>query len=223
MLRGGVGRGGVDTAQMLPFWGTTLAVMVAGRAIAREVATRRSPPERCLIVGRSSARLRFATKLVQTCPRIEVVGYVPLEDERRVRRTWAARERRREDRGMQDLDRLMVDEDVHRVVILPSGVDSDTILDAIGHAKAAGVKVSIVPRLFEIVGSSVEFDDLEGLTVLGVRRFGLTRSSSILKRGFDVVGATTLLVLLSPLLLVAALAVQLTSRGPVFFRQLLLR
>ena len=47
----------------------------------------------------------------------------------------------------------------------------------------------------------------------------LSNSSRILKRSFDVVGATAGLVLLSPLLLVTALAIKLDSRGPVFFRQ----
>ena len=52
------------------------------------------------------------------------------------------------------------------------------------------MRVSLLPRLFEVVGSSVEFDDLDGLTMLGVRRFGLTRSSRSLKRAFDLVGST---------------------------------
>ena len=46
----------------------------------------------------------------------------------------------------------------------------------------AGVRVSLLPRLFDVVGTSVEFDDLDGLTLLGVRRFGLSRSSPPLKR-----------------------------------------
>ena len=40
----------------------------------------------------------------------------------------------------------------------------------------------------------MEFDHLVGLTMLGVRRFGLSRSSRLLKRGFDLVGALVVLV-----------------------------
>ena len=47
-----------------------------------------------------------------------------------------------------------------------------------------------VPRMLEVVGSTVEFDHIDGLTMLGVRRFGLSRSSRLLKRGFDLVGAS---------------------------------
>jgi len=82
-----------------------------------------------------------------------------------------------------------------------------------------GVRVSVLPRLLEVVGSSVEFDDLHGVTVMGVRRFDLTRSSAMFKRAFDVLGALVGLLAVSPLLLVIAAAVKLEDGGPVFFRQ----
>jgi lipopolysaccharide/colanic/teichoic acid biosynthesis glycosyltransferase len=74
--------------------------------------------------------------------------------------------------------------------------------------------------MLEVVGSSVEFDDLHGVTVMGVRRFELTRSSSVVKRSFDLIGASLGLLAVSPLLAVIAVAIKLDSRGPVFFRQL---
>ena len=97
--------------------------------------------------------------------------------------------------------------------------DALDTLDLIRLAKSVGVRVSVLPRLFEVVGSSVEFDHLDGLTMLGVRRFGLTRSSRVLKRGFDLVGASVGLLAVAPVLLLIALAVRLESRGPIFFRQ----
>jgi lipopolysaccharide/colanic/teichoic acid biosynthesis glycosyltransferase len=73
--------------------------------------------------------------------------------------------------------------------------------------------------MLEVVGSSVEFDDLEGLGVLGVKRFGLTRSSWLVKRTMDVAGSGVALILLSPVLIGIAIAIKVDSRGPVFFRQ----
>ena len=93
------------------------------------------------------------------------------------------------------------------------------MLNLVRTLKAVGVRVSVVPRLLEVVGSSVEFDDLHGVTVMGVRRFGLTRSSAAFKRAFDLLGASLGLLAISPLLIVIALAIKLDSRGPVFFRQ----
>jgi lipopolysaccharide/colanic/teichoic acid biosynthesis glycosyltransferase len=90
---------------------------------------------------------------------------------------------------------------------------------AIQSAKALGAKVSVLPRMFEVVGSSVAFDYVDGMTVLGVRRFGLDARQRFVKRSFDLVGALVLLVLLSPTMLLFALAVRCTSAGPILFRQ----
>jgi lipopolysaccharide/colanic/teichoic acid biosynthesis glycosyltransferase len=94
------------------------------------------------------------------------------------------------------------------------------MLNLVRTLKAVGVRVSVVPRLLEVVGSSVEFDDLHGVTVMGVRRFDLTRSSAKFKRMFDLLGASLGLLAVSPLLIGIAIAIKLDSRGPVFFRQL---
>jgi len=79
--------------------------------------------------------------------------------------------------------------------------------------------VSVLPRLFEVVGSSVDFDDVEGTVLLGVHQYGLSRSSEALKRAVDVIGASVLIVALLPLLAMIALAIKLTSPGPALFRQ----
>ena len=185
------------------------------RAIARSIA----PVERCLIIGRSGTRLRLTGKLAASQPRTEVVGYLPLEDERRSRRNWTGDDRRRRTLSIADLGGLVRELDVHRVIVIPGEADSETMLEAISQAKASGVKVSILPRLFEVVGSSVEFDNIEGVTVLGVRRFGLSRSSLAIKRVTDTLGAIVGLTVLSPFLLLIAIAIKLDSPGPVFYRQ----
>jgi exopolysaccharide biosynthesis polyprenyl glycosylphosphotransferase len=118
-----------------------------------------------------------------------------------------------------DLDYLLRVHMIDRVIIAPTGRDNDETLDTIRLVKAMGVKVSVLPRLFEVVGSSVEFDDCDGITLLGVRRYGLTKSSVFLKRTFDLVCAGIGVAVLAPLLVLIAVAIKLTSRGPVFFRQ----
>jgi exopolysaccharide biosynthesis polyprenyl glycosylphosphotransferase len=76
-----------------------------------------------------------------------------------------------------------------------------------------------VPRLFEVIGSGVEIDQVEGMTLMGIRGLTRTTSTLALKRAMDITGAGLGLIVLSPVLLLAALAVKLTSPGPVLFRQ----
>jgi len=110
--------------------------------------------------------------------------------------------------------------DVHRAIIAPRSADAGEMLDLVRTLKAVGVRVSVLPRLLEVVGSSVEFDDLHGVTVMGVRRFELTRSSACVKRSFDILAASLGLLAISPIMLICAIAIKLDSRGPIFFRQL---
>ena len=86
---------------------------------------------------------------------------------------------------------------VHRIIIAPTTTDNSGVVELIRIAKASGVRVSVLPRMFEVVGSAVEFDDVDGMTMLGVRRFGLSRSSRLLKRGFDLVVTSSRLVFLA--------------------------
>ena len=108
---------------------------------------------------------------------------------------------------------------VDRVILAPTATDSDAVLDLIREAKGLGLKISLLPRFSEVLGSSVLFDDFHGLTVLAVRRFGLSRSSLILKRAFDLVLAAVGFVAIAPLFALIAIAIRLDSGGPVLFRQ----
>jgi exopolysaccharide biosynthesis polyprenyl glycosylphosphotransferase len=220
ILQGALVHGSLNTRQLLVLWISFLLLVVAGRTLARRAARRIAPAERCLIVGPSGERMRLAHKLATSQrAHTEVVGYLPLVDERRQTADWNGHSRRRRSVTIADLPEVVRELDVHRVIIIPGEANGETMLDAISRGKAMGVKVSILPRMFEVVGSSVEFDDLDGVTVLGVRRFGLSRSSLLIKRAMDVVLSSIGLVFVSPLLALVALAVKVDSPGPVFFRQ----
>jgi exopolysaccharide biosynthesis polyprenyl glycosylphosphotransferase len=210
--------GGAGAAAL---WATTGVLLVTARTGARALSQLSAPPERVLIVGDSVARTRLAQSIAcDPGAHIEVVGFLPLEDERRVSADWGGKSRRKRALTFNDLGNVARELNVHRVFLIPTTADSETMLDAVSRTTALGVKVSIVPRLFEVVGSSVEFDTIGGVTVLGVRRPGLGRSSWALKRSMDVIGAALGLVLLAPLGLIIAIAIELDSVGPVFFRQL---
>ena len=73
--------------------------------------------------------------------------------------------------------------------------------------------------MFEVLGTNAQLRTIEGLPLVGLPIPRLSASSRILKRSFDLAGATAGLVLLVPLFAIAALCIKVESRGPVFFRQ----
>jgi lipopolysaccharide/colanic/teichoic acid biosynthesis glycosyltransferase len=121
--------------------------------------------------------------------------------------------------GSEIILRLVHDLGVHRVIIAPISGGTDRVVELIRMARAVGVRVSVFPGILGVVGSAVAFDEVEGIAMLGVPHFGLSRSSRMLKRGFDLVVTTAGLVMISPLLATIALAIRLDSKGPIFFRQ----
>jgi exopolysaccharide biosynthesis polyprenyl glycosylphosphotransferase len=200
--------GSLSRTQALGLWLLLLLASLLGRAAAREVAGRLAPVERCQLVGDAESSRRLERQLAEgPGVRAEIVDRVELDRSHDLTSSLGR------------IEHALRTQEVHRVILAPRTVDSDGVLDAIRLAKGMGVKVSLLPRVFEVVGSSVEFDDVGGMPVLGLRRFGLTRSSWILKRTLDWVGALALLIATAPLLVALALAIKLTSRGPVLFRQ----
>jgi exopolysaccharide biosynthesis polyprenyl glycosylphosphotransferase len=212
-------RNDLGGAGVVVLWGSTALLLLVLRSLARVLGQRSAPAERVLIIGDSVARTRLAQSLAcDPGAHIEVVGYLPLEDERRVDASQGP-DRRRRRLSFGDLEQVVRELDVHRVFLIPTTADSETMLDAVSRTTAVGVKVSIVPRLLEVVGSAVEFDTIGGVTVLGVRRPGLSRSSRALKRSMDLVGSAIGLLLLAPIGFTVAIAIKLETPGPVFFRQ----
>jgi exopolysaccharide biosynthesis polyprenyl glycosylphosphotransferase len=191
--------------QILALWAGQTVSLIAGRVVARAIMRHSTPIDRCLVVGERSACLLAERKIREAHGAHARVVTMITSDQRSY--------------GRRALDAITMRTDIHRLVVAPGPEDQAEILDLVRAAKAVGLKVSFVPRMLEVVGSSVVFDDVEGVTLLGVRRFGLSRSSWLLKRTTDVVGAAIGLALLSPLLAAIALAIKLDSPGPVLFRQ----
>jgi exopolysaccharide biosynthesis polyprenyl glycosylphosphotransferase len=82
-----------------------------------------------------------------------------------------------------------------------------------------GVEVSVVPRLFDETTNRIVLEHIGGLPVFALREVDPQGWQFRIKHTFDRVSAAIGLILLSPLLLVTALAVRLSSPGPVLFRQ----
>jgi exopolysaccharide biosynthesis polyprenyl glycosylphosphotransferase len=121
--------------------------------------------------------------------------------------------------GDLDLESLLEAERVDRLVVSHEHLDGNAMLDLVRRCKSLSIKVSVVPKLFDAMGTSVEVDDVAGITVLGINPPVLARSSRLLKRAMDVTGAMAIALICAPLLLAAAVAIRLGSRGPILFTQ----
>ncbi len=210
--------GTLDRKEALFLWLALGGLLVLARATARGIALRLSPAERCLFIGDERSAGMVSAKLTgHGGINAKIVAHLDMGQVAPWSTDAFSAPRLAE---IRDLAQTL---DVHRAIIAPgwgASADAGETLNLVRTLKAVGVRVSVLPRMLEVVGSSVEFDDLHGVTLMGVRRFDLSRSSAALKRAFDLLGASLGLLAISPLMIAFAIAIKLDSHGPVFFRQL---
>jgi exopolysaccharide biosynthesis polyprenyl glycosylphosphotransferase len=203
--------------RMVLFWLLAITFVAAARAAARSLCRRNaSYVQNTVIMGAGDVGQLIARKLVQHPEYgIHLVGM--LDD--------APKDRRGELVDVpllgppSSLPNVIRSYDVERVIIAFSNDPHEETLRLIHSMRGHDVQFDLVPRLFELVGPRVDVHTVEGLPLLGLPPARLRRSSRVLKRGLDVVGATIGLIATAPLFAFIAWRVRRDSPGPVFFRQ----
>jgi len=111
------------------------------------------------------------------------------------------------------LDEHVVDE----LIVTDSDFSERELLEMVEQAHRAGVKVRIAPKTTELLTQRAEFVPGQGAPLFELRPPVLVGTDWVLKRGFDVVVASLLLVVGLPVWLVIAAAIKLTSPGGIFY------
>ena len=105
------------------------------------------------------------------------------------------------------------------VVIAFSSEPDERLVDLVRRCEALGLEVSLVPRLFESLNHRATYEPLGGTPLMGLRSVHPKGWQFALKHAFDRLGAALLILAFGPLMAAIALAVRLSSPGPVIFRQ----
>jgi exopolysaccharide biosynthesis polyprenyl glycosylphosphotransferase len=121
--------------------------------------------------------------------------------------------------GDEDLRHALDELEPDRVLLAAPTAEQDELFELLRDVRRSEVHVSIVPRYSDIFTSRAILDEIEGVPIVSLPAMRLGRASRVLKRGFDVVVSSVLLVVVAPLLALVALAIRLDSRGAAIFRQ----
>jgi exopolysaccharide biosynthesis polyprenyl glycosylphosphotransferase len=120
---------------------------------------------------------------------------------------------------IEDLDETVVRTGVRNLIVAFSSIADADISQLIQRCQELGIEVSVVPRMFDTINNRVGYDTVGGLPLMSFTRVDPRGLQFALKHAFDRAFALVALVLLSPVMLATALAVRLSSPGPVLFRQ----
>jgi exopolysaccharide biosynthesis polyprenyl glycosylphosphotransferase len=119
------------------------------------------------------------------------------------------------------LDRVLSEFEIRRVVVAFGSHREAEMVDVLRACEAASIEVHVLPRFFElgVAPSGPDTEEVWGIPLVRVKRAALRSRSWRMKRAFDLVVATIALVLSAPIFALIALAVRVSSPGPVLFRQ----
>jgi len=205
-------------ATLIAFWMLAVVLVPAARWLSRAtVWSRAAFLERVLIVGAGEVGHTLAAKIGKHAEyRMKLVGFL---DDGEPRRNGNGGVRLPIIGALSDLHRIVAEEQIDRVIVAFSKARHNDFLRVVRACDDSGVRVNIVPRLFEVVSSRAVVDDVEGIPLLDVAHVELNRANMAVKRVFDLVVGGALCVVILPLLGVLGLLIKLDSRGPVFYRQ----
>jgi exopolysaccharide biosynthesis polyprenyl glycosylphosphotransferase len=191
-----------------------LAADAADRWISTKLRLSASASRRVLLVGFGEHGQRVAASLALRPVYYTVVGYL---DRRTISREGDIEVPRLG--SLDDVQGILADHSVDEAIIAIGYASDQELQELIGICMANNISWRVMPPMLDLCLDQVQFDTVGGLPIVGERGSQLVGYNWYLKRAFDILGSVLLLILLSPLMAAAAIAVRATSRGPVIFRQ----
>ena len=202
-------------------WGLSIVLLFAGRwimlAFEKGLYRRGRELRNAVLIGTKDAARRIA-EILQPQPELgyKLLGYFG-ETERSVAIPLLE--------GLPCLGTIdtapgfLHDENVEVAFIAVGAADHQKREELLRQCEGLNIEFLLVPDLLELMTSRVRVLELEGIPLLRVKEIPITTWGRILKRAFDLVVASVILLITSPIMAVVALAVKLGSRGPVLYHQ----
>ena len=192
-----------------------VAVLISSWRVALEWATTRfGPHERLLLVGTSAAAVTLAGELYERRDLgVEIVGFIDPD----ASRTSAPNA---DVIGtIEDIPAIVRARSVDRVVVSLADARGKLPMDKLLEMKLDGVQFAHLASVYEEYTGKISVENLRPSWLIFSAGFHKTRWLTTTKRLLDIVAAVAGLALSLPLLLIAAFAVKMTSRGPVMYYQ----
>ncbi len=118
-----------------------------------------------------------------------------------------------------DLEEVVNETGAAHVILAFTSEPDAALLPLVRRCEELGLDVSLVPRLFDSINERISLEHLGGMPLLGLRGVDPQGWQFAIKHGLDRFAATLAVIALAPVFAIAALAVKLSSPGPIFYRQ----
>ncbi|MBL6645680.1 MAG: sugar transferase [Flavobacteriales bacterium] len=114
---------------------------------------------------------------------------------------------------------IIAEHSIEEVILAVRSSEHGELEAIINRLEGTGVGIKIIPDIYDILSGLVRMQSLFGAPLIAIRKEIMPSWQVAVKRGMDIVISLFALFVLTPLLLGIALAVKLSSKGPVLFHQ----
>lgn len=98
--------------------------------------------------------------------------------------------------------------------------DAKYMENIVSDCEKSGTKISIIPFCYKYIPSQPYIDQIGNIPLINIRRIPLDNfGNAFIKRTLDIIGSLFLIICTSPIMLITALIIKLTSNGPIIFKQ----
>ncbi len=207
-----------STALILTWLVVTPFLLVAAQNLVRRALLKlvSYAPRTALIVGANPLGVEFARRVNQEPYSLRVLGFF---DDRALERLPVGVHKRQFLGKLADLPSHVRSNPIDLIYISLPIVAKARILKLLDELRDTTVSVCFVPDLFAFDLMQARLDEVNGIPVIHVRESPFYGLDGVMKRGSDVLFSSVALLFIWPVLLAVALAVKLTSHGPIFSRQ----
>jgi exopolysaccharide biosynthesis polyprenyl glycosylphosphotransferase len=118
-----------------------------------------------------------------------------------------------------DILNIIIKYHIDELFIASPVVSHEEILQLIHSCEGNSVKFRVIPDLYEIMVGKVKFGEINGIPIIGLKELPLQGWRRLIKRLMDISISLTVLLILSPFMLIIAAVIKINGKGPVFFLQ----
>lgn len=123
--------------------------------------------------------------------------------------------------NIAELDNYLAENrDIDEIIITLEMKDYDKLKTIISICEKLGIRTQIIPSYYKYFPAKPYVEEIGGLPLINIRYTPLDNIlNKAIKRGIDIVGSLLAIIIFSPVMLIIAILIKLTSKGPIIFKQ----
>lgn len=200
---------------ILIYWGLLIICVGTGRVLVRSfqmnLLAKGIGLKNTLIVGNGRRAIEL-NEMVASFPQLgfRIKGYVSI-DETSINETLG---------DITSISEIIKNYDITEILIALEDNQKSKLMEIIQICSIKKVTLRILPDMYEIVSGLVKTNQIYGVPLIEVTPDIMTPTSKLIKRIFDFFISLTIILILSPILILIYVIIKFSSKGPVFYKQI---